>query len=130
MLWFMKIIFLMLFILLTNTVYAFNKDEALAFCNSYAKSVKTFHLPLKGADSSILFKTEIQCDALTAKHYRQLPNNLINDLASNSFRSHSVDYYCNTLASSRKYGMTYYDIYFDLNMKYVATITVSSKDCF
>ncbi len=124
-----KVILFMLLTLVALNASAFNKDEAFAFCKSYESGVKSQKLPIQGVDGSVLFKFDISCSSLIAKHFRQAPNNLINELMGSTYRANSISYYCDIFQSSRKYGMTYSDIYYDMNMKYLITFTVSPKDC-
>ena len=124
----MKILLFVLCIFST-IANAFEKNEAQTFCRSYLNGLKSQSFPIKGLDGSIFFKYEVSCDSLTAKHYRQTPNNLIKDLRTDLFKKNSIEFYCDTMQSSRKYGMTFVDIYFDMNLKHISTTTVSPKDC-
>ena len=125
----MRYLFPIICIFSAATANAYDKNEAQAFCNSYLSGLKSQSFPIKGLDGSIFFKYEISCNSLTAKHFRQTPNNLTKDLLTENFRKNSVDYYCNTMQSPRKYGMTFVDSYFDMNMKQITSIAVSPKDC-
>ncbi len=112
---------------ITNS-HAFVKEEAEAFCSSYKKGVESQPLPVKAADGSIVFKYDISCSTLIAKHYREIPNQYISALKTNT-KANSIHFYCDAMGSSRHYGMTFSDIYYDMNMKYLTTITVTPNDC-